>query len=243
MKPPNPLIVKPFFAYAESLLKRRFDGVGIAQGSLPAFEKLCASQHALIYSTHSSWWDVMIGILIAKRTGLELRAPMEQKQLEKYSILRSIGMLGVSESNSLSFMRNVNEIFSGSRRSGLWITPQAHFACNREPQPPFKRGLELIARQHPNVPVFAIAINYEFWNESRPVAVLSIEEVQHADSEQLRNDLDGLTTTLLAASSQRERQNWQWLLDPKPASVWIQDATAQLKSWVTRRSYQAGHLR
>jgi hypothetical protein len=234
-------VVAPFFWYAERLLAKRFDGVGLLKSSFASLDELSRADKAIIYSTHSSWWDVMIGVLVAKRTRLQLFAPMDQDQLEKYSTLKSIGMIGVSESKPLPFMRTVKKIFSSGERTGLWITPQATFVCNRQEQPPFKRGLEFIAKSNPDVPLFRVAINYEFWNESRPVATLSIRRAESLDD--LEGQLTHQTRELLQSSSQRVRKDWYWLIESKPQSVWIQDATARLKARVLGRAYNAGHLR
>ena len=66
----NTFITNGFLWYTERILAKKFDGVGIHSSSLPVWDKLASVPQAIIYGTHSSWWDVMIAAFIAKRSGL-----------------------------------------------------------------------------------------------------------------------------------------------------------------------------
>ena len=139
-------------------------------------------QHAngplIVYLNHASWWDPMVCILLA-RTLLPERshyAPIDAESLKKYPILRKIGMFPVE----LASVRGAAEFLSRSQailRSGgvLWLTPQGQFADVREPVH-FKGGLAALAARLPDVSLVPLAMEYPFWNERLPEALVRFGE-------------------------------------------------------------------
>jgi hypothetical protein len=243
----NTLITNGFLWYTERILSKKFDGVGIHSSSLPVWDRLSSVPQAIIYGTHSSWWDVMIAAFIAKHSGLALYAPMDAEQLKKYKILEQVGLFPVTRDTAVSFVRKVKEIFLHKERTALFITPQGEFICNRQPQPEFQRGLASAIQLNPDVPVFAVSVQYEFWNESRPVIIFSVTEVaiNHSNdvNEMLRRHLDNDTQYLLSTASRRNINDWQWLIRPKAKTLLIQDATSKILAASKGETYKAGHLR
>jgi len=243
----SPRIASFFFWYTKRLLNKRFEGVALSLDSVAAFEAMCRTPQAIVYSTHSSWWDVMLGFYIAGATGLALFAPMDPDQLKKYRILERIGLFPASEERPRNFIKMLALIFAMKERSGLWITPQAEFTPNTRPNPQFKRGLDLAIRRHPDAALFAISIDYTFWNESNPVvtvAIRSVDQHESANREQrLRQELDDQTSALLARSANRNPAEWMWLLQAKPRTVPIQDLALKLRSVGSSSNIQRGHQR
>lgn len=242
----NTLIANGFLRSAERSFDRKFDGVGLLNASVSTLEELQTIPKAIIYGTHSSWWDVMIAAFIARRTGLELFAPMDAEQLKKYWVLQYAGMFAASPEKALSFVRSVKEIFDRPGRSALFITPQAQFACNREEQPEFRRGLSTAIAAVPSVPVFAVTAQYEFWSESRPVALLGIRRVStdvEPLNDNLRLSLNDQTKLVLSVASRRDEHEWQWLQRSAPRTTTVQDATNVVRSLATGEKIQAGHAR
>lgn len=243
----NTLITNGFLWYTERILSKKFDGVGILSSSLPVWDKLSSVPQAIIYGTHSSWWDVMIAAFIAKRSGLALYAPMDAEQLKKYKILEQVGLFPVTRDMAVGFVRKVKEIFSYNERTALFITPQGEFICNRLLQPEFQRGLASVIQLNTSIPVFSVSVQYEFWNESRPVIVFSVTEVEinntNDANEMLRRHLDNDTQYLLSAASRRNVNDWRWLLRPKAKTLLMQDATSKVRAVAKGETYKAGHLR
>jgi hypothetical protein len=243
----NTFITNGFLWYTERILSKKFDGVGIHSDSLQAWQKLSSIPKAIIYGTHSSWWDVMIAAFIAKRSGLALYAPMDAEQLKKYKILEQIGLFPVTSEMALGFVRNVKEIFSRKERTALFITPQGKFICNRSLQPEFQRGLATAVQMNKDIPVFAVSVQYEFWNESRAVIIFSVTEVDIRQSddinELLRSQLQNDVQTLLLAASDRNDNDWTWLIRPKGRTLLIQDATSKVFALSKAQKYNAGHQR
>ncbi len=232
----NTFISNGFLWYTERLLKKTFDGVGISVASLTTWKELMTAPKAIIYGTHSSWWDVMMAAFISKRTGLTMFAPMDAAQLKKYWILKSVGLFPVTSEMALSYMRTVRDLFVSDERRALFITPQAEFVSNRREQPEFKRGLEATARLFPEIPVYAVSIEYEFWNESRPVILFAISKVNSTNvdtvNEILRQHLQLQTNNLLQSASRRDEHEWEWLVRAKSEPPLMQNAELNTRSYI-----------
>lgn len=243
----NRYIADGFLRYAERAFTKKFDGVGLLRESNDTFRELQSVPRTIIYGTHSSWWDVMIAALLSHRTGLQMFAPMDAAQLRKYWILEYVGLFPASPEKALSYVRTLKELFAREQRSALFITPQAEFICNRVRQPEFKRGLVTAIDIAPEVPVYAVSVQYEFWSESRPLALLSITRVNTSDrdnlNESLRQHLDTQTNRLLSAASRRNDDDWTWLIRPKARTLLIQDATNTVRSLATGKKFESGHSR
>ena len=246
-------IAEGFHRYCRRLLSQRFDGVALLADCAPAWVALGETPRALLYSSHASWWDVIVGGYLALACKLELYAPMDIDQLSKYWILRSVGIFGVSETKPIGYLRALREIFEVSDTRSLLITPQAHFATNHLPSPPFRRGLTLAAERYPKVPLFAVTMHYDLWNESRPVVLLGVTELDRtalaecSTSEErerfLRLELDTLTARVVATSHHRDDSEWNWLIRSKARTLGLQDITGRIRAAVHGERYHSGHLR
>lgn len=142
-------------------------------------ERLAAARGPLIiYANHSSWWDPMVSVLLARML-LPRRthyAPMEAAALAKYPILSKIGIFPVdvhTTRGAAQFLRTAESILASG--GVLWITPQGRFADVREPLA-FKAGLGAIAARTPGCTLLPLAIEYTFWDERLPETLLRLGE-------------------------------------------------------------------
>ena len=130
----------------------------------------------IVYANHSSWWDPMVLVLLAAKLMPQRRhfAPMDASALERYGILKRIGIFGVdmhSVRGAARFLRTgLNVLASGGV---LWITPQGRFADPRERPLVFKSGLAALAAKVPGgCTVLPLAIEYTFWDERLPETLI-----------------------------------------------------------------------
>ena len=132
----------------------------------------------IVYANHSSWWDPMVSVLLAERMPARRHfAPMDAASLERYGILKHIGIFPIEANSSrgaVHFLRMGEKIV----RSGgaLWITPQGGFADPRERPLVFKPGLAALAARVAPCTLLPLAIEYPFWNERLPECLLSFGE-------------------------------------------------------------------
>ena len=129
----------------------------------------------IVYANHSSWWDPMVSVLLAERLlpGLKHFAPMDAAALKRYPILGKIGIFPVEMATArggAQFLRTCQAILASG--GVVWITPQGRFADARERPLGFKPGLGALAARSPGVSIVPLAIEYTFWDERLPEALL-----------------------------------------------------------------------
>jgi 1-acyl-sn-glycerol-3-phosphate acyltransferase len=129
----------------------------------------------IVYMNHSSWWDPMLCILLARMLLPHRRhyAPMDAAALARYRILRKVGLFGVDAHSTrgvAKFLRVSQAVLAGD--GVLWLTPQGRFADTREKPLAFMPGLGHLIARMPTVTLLPLAIEYTFWNERLPEALL-----------------------------------------------------------------------
>ncbi len=157
--------------------RRHFRAVRISHAG-----NLSAQTHGplIVYANHSSWWDPMVQNILAAQLlpQREHFAPMDADALERYGILKRIGVFGVemkTARGAATFIRTGLAIL----KSGgvLWITPQGRFADPRQRPLGFKPGLAALAARVPGgCTVLPLAIEYPFWDERLPETLLHFGE-------------------------------------------------------------------
>ncbi|WP_213807155.1 lysophospholipid acyltransferase family protein [Granulicella sp. dw_53] len=159
-------------------VRRHFHGV-----RLLGAERLTAAAAdggpLIIYANHGSWWDPMVSFLLAERLMKAKRhyAPMDAKELERYRILKYVGIFPVemkTARGAIQFLRSGEEILRA--RGVLWVTPQGRFVDARERPLELKRGLAAlavrVAAREGGCTVQPLAIEYPFWDERLPECLL-----------------------------------------------------------------------
>ncbi len=139
-----------------------------------------ATGPVIVFANHSSWWDPMVCFLLANLLLPQRRhyAPMDAAALTRYPILRRLGMFPVemdSARGAAMFLRTSRAVLASG--GVLWMTPQGRFADVRAPLE-FKPGLGALALRTPGVMLLPLAIEYTFWDERLPEALLRFGEPQ-----------------------------------------------------------------
>lgn len=169
----------------------------------------------VVYGNHSSWWDPMLVVLLGEvlLPGRRHYAPMDALALERYPILRRLGIFPVdlaSARGAAQFLRTAEAIL---REDGvLWLTPQGRFADVREFPLAFKPGLSALAKRMPEIPLIPLAVEYTFWDERLPECLLLFGERFHLPSglthvegtRQLEDRLTACMLTLQRAAMRRD---------------------------------------
>ncbi len=176
----SPLVLRFFRRVVRRYFRRHFRAV-LAQHP----ERLQVRGPLIVYGNHSSWWDPMLIVLLGQLLlpGRRHYAPIDARALEQYPILGKIGIFPVELTlprGAAQFLRASEAIL---RDNGvLWLTPQGRFADPREMPLAFKPGLATLAQRLPEVPLLPLAVEYTFWNERLPEALLHFcEPVRFAE--------------------------------------------------------------
>jgi 1-acyl-sn-glycerol-3-phosphate acyltransferase len=173
--PPISAAVLRFFrGIVRSYFRRHFRAVMVQHK-----ERLAQTAGPLVvYANHSSWWDPMVSVLLAEQLLPDRKhyAPMDAAALEKYPILKKIGIFPVEMTTArgaAQFLRTSQAVLESG--GVVWITPQGRFADPREPLL-FKPGLGALAARVPGLRLVPLAIEYTFWDERLPETLLRIGE-------------------------------------------------------------------
>ena len=211
----------------------------------------------IIYANHGSWWDPMVSVLLAQKLlpGNRHYAPMDAESLDRYPILKRIGIFPVQMSTTrgaVQFLRVGEEIL---RQGGvLWVTPQGRFADARQRPLEFKPGLAALARrvaEHSGgCTLVPLAIEYPFWNERLPETLLhvgdavrltmdrtSAEEVQS----RLLTALEEAMEELKVLALERDAAPFTTLLGGRVGTGGFYALGQRFKALVQRQPYRAEH--
>jgi 1-acyl-sn-glycerol-3-phosphate acyltransferase len=193
-----PQISKPILLFFRLIVRGhfwwQFRAVRLSRAShLASFHE----ERLIIYGNHSSWWDPMVMVLLGAKLMRKRRhyAPIDAEALRRYRILKFLGLFGVemkSARGASRFMRTGHAILE--RGGVLWVTPQARFADVRERPLAFKPGLAaLAAKTGDRCTLLPLAVEYVFWNERLPEALLRFGKpvrVEGQSSEALQQQLE-----------------------------------------------------
>jgi hypothetical protein len=145
--PPISLMTLRFFRrIVRGYFRRHFHAIRVSQ--VERFSALAKSNAGpvIVYANHSSWWDPMVSVYLAERL-MDARqhyAPMDAAALERYAILKRVGIFGI-ETNSargaVKFLKTSESILIAG--GVVWITPQGRFVDSRVRPLEFKPGLSV----------------------------------------------------------------------------------------------------
>ncbi len=177
-------------------------------------------------------------------------APMDAAALERYGILKRVGVFGVEMNTArgaAQFLRTGLTILSGG--GVLWVTPQGRFADPRERPLTFKPGLAaLAARVRGGCTVVPLAIEYPFWDERLPEALLHFGEPMRFDGERaeeienvLRTALESAMETLAAKAVARDAAGFELLQRGSVGTGGFYQMGQRLWARLRGRAFQAEH--
>jgi 1-acyl-sn-glycerol-3-phosphate acyltransferase len=246
-----------FGAYVRLYLRRHFHGVRVLRSSLVP---LAGHRPLLIYSNHASWWDPLVA-LTAQRAlfpGRTIYGPIAAAALRRYPFLGRLGLFGVeaqSPGGTHRFLRTAKEILA--RESAmLWLTPQGRFADARERPPQFRRGLGHLLARCPGVMVLPVAMEYAFWGERLPEALIAFGEplengigsrqtmgsgdpsvLTRMSEEKLARTQDSLAQ----ASMSRDAERFETLLEGGAGVGGVYDLWRRCRSYLRGETFNPAH--
>ncbi len=200
---------------------RRFHAVRLSRTGLPPE---VAGRPVIIYSNHPSWWDPALYILLCTLLFPRHRGygPMDAKALGKYGLFERMGVFGIaldSPRGAAHFLSTSLDILSNPG-SILWITAEGEFTDPRRRPIQLRPGLAHLARRVPGAVILPLAIEYTFWNESKPEALVRFgAPIQSGGARSvaewtthLERELTRTMDALGAESTQRDPRLFQRLL-------------------------------
>ena len=180
---------------------RRFHAVRLARDTAPVVP---GAAPLVVYSNHPSWWDPMIFVLLQihafpGRIGF---GPMEAAALGRYGVLRRIGVFPIEPSTrrgAAAFL-DVSRTILARPGAILWVTAQGSFADVRARPLALRPGVAHLMRGVSGVVAVPLALEYTFWEESTPEALVRFGPLVAADDAGTVTGWEALLTDRLAAT-------------------------------------------
>jgi 1-acyl-sn-glycerol-3-phosphate acyltransferase len=241
-----------FRAYTRRYLKRHFHAVRMS-----GYPLLAADRPAVVYLNHASWWDPLIALFLGERLfrGRDSFGPIEARQLERYGVFRGLGFFGVepgTTGGALTFLRTSRAVLSGGGNM-LWLTPQGCFADPRKRPIKFLDGLGQLALQARHAVFLPLAIEYPFWQERRPEALVrfgaplmgeelcSAIESGNPGSRFLESRLEQTQDELASAAQAQEPELFTTLIGGAAGVGGVYDCWRRFKALISGVRFQAEH--
>jgi len=239
-----------FRLYLRFLFWQEFDAIRLSRAFIPP---AYPGQALILYCNHPSWWDPALLLLAVTKLfpGRRGYGPMDAAQLERYGLLRRMGIFGV-EPGSLrgakQFLR-VSGAVSRHHDTFLCVTAEGAFVDPRLRPITLRPGLAHLARLRPDAIFLPLALEYSFWNESKPEALLRFGEPVRAPTENsvrawqasleaaLTETMDGLA----AESSARNHTAFVEMFRGTAGVGGIYDVWRRLRAALAGRRFRARH--
>jgi 1-acyl-sn-glycerol-3-phosphate acyltransferase len=235
-------------------LRRHFHGVRASGAERFTELGVPNTGPVIVYANHGSWWDPMVSIYLAERlmTRRQHYAPMDAAALERYGILKRVGMFGVKMNSTLGAMEFLKTSEAILWVGGvLWITPQGRFVDTRSRPLEFKHGLATLATRVANstgrCTMIPLAIEYTFWDERLPECLLlfgkpvKVEAGQSADMVHRRmlESLELAMDELAAMGMGRDASRFDTLTQARVGTGGCYGWWEKLRGLSARRAYHA----
>lgn len=167
-----------FRRYVRKLLRKNFRAVRLSVGGCPI---PVGEAPILVVLNHPSWWDPMlcVGLLDLLPDSTTHYAAIDAVAVQKYRILTRLGFFPV-DANSVrgaaNFLRTGAAILAAPGRC-VWVTAQGRFADVRERPLGLQAGVGHLAARMTAGFVLPVALEYAFWNERTPEALIRVGEL------------------------------------------------------------------
>ncbi len=200
----SPIVAAMARWYVPHFVRKAFHAVRLdAQSVLPP-----AVTPTVIYLNHPSWWDPLIGAVMACRFYPRHKhyCPIDAQSLTQYPIMRKLGFFPVHKNTA----RGAADFLQASRsvlrhnNAMLWVTPQGDFVDSLVRPVTLKPGLGHLARDIRPITFVPMAVEYIFWQDRLPEALISIGAPINPD---IHEDKTAAQWTKLLAAELENRQN------------------------------------
>ena len=206
---PSPLdrrwfwLISLFRWYGRRFLRKHFHAVRLARrGSSPTLP----DGPLIIALSHPSWWDPMLGIALSERFAERAHVvPIEAAALGRYGFFERLGFFGIEPGSRAGFERllQVADQVLPRRDVAFWITPQGRFTDVRRRPLELRPGVGHLAQRLRGGAILPVALEYTFWTERTPEALVRFGEPILVDDGSSRS-VDAWTEQVALALTQAQ---------------------------------------
>lgn len=234
------------------MVAKQFQSFAIQVNSAE-LDRIPPTTPVVVLANHASWWDPISASLIRQKylSNRIFYAPIDADALKNYRIMADLGFYGLKLNTirgAADFLATTQAILE-TPNSALFITPEGKFTDVRDHSPDLMPGLSHLVSKVPEIVFVPLALEYGFWDESRPQIFAKLGDIihcvhrKHAETELNKSQWNELLTqrlrqtqTELATSViQREGSAFQYVIASRPKRLGWYD---YFRSW---RAFLRGH--
>jgi 1-acyl-sn-glycerol-3-phosphate acyltransferase len=243
-------------AYVRRSFRGHFHALRVLKGAggtagLPAID----GQPVVFYTNHPGWWDPLIFLLVAERAFPDRLnyGPIDARALGRYRFLERIGFLGIDPHSRQGAARFLRLARAAGRRTDVafWITAQGTFTDPRSRPVGLRPGVAHIAAAAGGGLFIPVAVEYPFWNERLPEAVIAFgpalepaagpEAAAEIWLERLEAALAATQDRLAAAAMSRDPRAFTRLHAGNVGVHWAYDLCRRLAAWRRGEHFDPSH--
>ena len=242
------VLLAMFRWYLHFLFWRRFSAVRLSRLGIPERHD---GRPLVVYTNHPSWWDPALFMLVSPKMfpGRAGFGPMDAAQLRRYGLFRKFGVFGVEDGarGAAHFLRVARQGLREARAI-MWITAEGAFRDPRARPVMLRPGIAHLARHARGAVFLPMALDYVFWNESRPEALLRFGAPVHVDGLGVAAAQTALEAALTAAmdglaedAATRDAARFATLLNGTAGTGFIYDTWQRLRALARSQNFSARH--
>ncbi len=247
----SPGLVRFFGTVMARAVRKGFHALRLARPGRP---RLPEGRPVIVYMNHPSWWDPAVGIVLATRLFPDRPgyAPIDADALRKYRFMARIGLFGIEPGprGAATFLRAGERILA-EPSAMLWVTAEGRFTDARARPVRLMPGLAHLARRVPDAVLVPMAVEYPFWSERTPEALVRFgAPVPAAEINDLpvpeamavlERDLAAAMDDLAAQAMARDPAPFETVLSGAAGVGGIYDAWRRARAWAKGESFRAEH--
>lgn len=231
-------------------LRHSFHGVRLAAPGVP---EVADDLPLIVYCNHPSWWDgallpVVLDHLFPAR---RMFGPIDAEALRRYGFMRRLGFFGVesdSYAGTARFLRVGGRLLA-HRDTLFCLTPEGRFTDPRERPIRVRPGIVGLIARVPRVTTLPVAIEYPFWSEKLPEALIRFGEPRMmgtatpsiAPATDLEDRLVTAMDLLRDDAVSRDQGRFVPLLDGDVGVGGLYDVGRRIAAWSHGRRFDAAH--
>jgi 1-acyl-sn-glycerol-3-phosphate acyltransferase len=244
-----------FMRYVTWYMRRHFHAVRLlsGEGTEPAFPDI-GTAPVIFAANHPGWWDPLVFLWLARQLYPDRLSygPIDAHALGKYRFFETIGFIGIEPGTwrgSATFLRAAK---AASTRADviLWITAQGAFTDPRQRPLELRPGLGHAVAAGAGL-VVPVAVEYPFWNERLPEALVAFGKPLRINAASGRDpaewtavlaaELTAVQDRLAAAAIARDPAAFIPLLAGRVGVGVAYDVIRRLGAWCRGETFDASH--
>lgn len=233
-------LVAWFRRYARRYLGRHFHAVRVSRrGRAPRVPE----GPLIVVTNHPSWWDPMIiAVLTELFPDRAAYGPIDARALEKYRFFAKLGFFGVEQDSvrgARTFLRTGQAILERPG-TALWVTAQGRFTDVRQRPVVLMPGVEHLASRMGRGTMLPVAIEYAFWDESKPEALVRFGEPV-AFGQPVAPALERTQDALMTEAMTRDATLFETVVGGKSGVGGVYDLWRRTRAWMKGETFSVEH--